>query len=536
MQKTKSSTTWDAWGETNPGMKRESNEDRILCDSERGIFAVIDGMGGEAAGEVAAQQAVEFIKKRLQEETGTPARRLREAIAGANNEIYRLSELNPQWRGMACVLTVALVDDGMLHIGHVGDSRLYKVHQGAIRKITPDHSPVGQREDSGELSELEAMRHPRRNEVFRDVGSQLRKPDDEGFIDYLQVPFDPDAACILCSDGLSDMLSSREIMEVLLDNAGRPRDSARRLIEQANEAGGKDNVSAIVIEVGGFAAAAAALRAGRSGTFLTLLRGRWAFLLYGLVAGLIASYLWLGPETAPVPVPEIPSVQIPGVLQVKQGSPEYPTIASALEAAKAGDRIEIAAGEYEETIRLKEGVEVVAQSPGKAVLRISRALPDSNAAIMADGIQSGGVAGLAIKAEPSAGLQYGIRISNSNVSISNVEVSGAMTAGILIEGGSGGGIVGSYIHANVGPGIVVSDTAKPLMVGNLLYANGIAGARKQPGLYVTGNSNPEVKRNVFSGNGAEAIRLQRQELRDRVLDNLFVNSGRRPVRVERVRQ
>ena len=82
---------------------------------------------------------------------------------------------------MACVLTVAVVENGSAIIGHVGDSRLYKIRRGEIRKITHDHSPVGEREDSGEISEAEAMRHPRRNEVYRDVGSQEHAPDDPGF-------------------------------------------------------------------------------------------------------------------------------------------------------------------------------------------------------------------------------------------------------------------------------------------------------------------------------------------------------------------
>jgi PPM family protein phosphatase len=125
--------TWKAWAETDPGKKRENNEDRILCEPERGIFVVVDGMGGEAAGEVAAQQAVDFIKSRLHQETGTAARRLREAIAGANNEIYRLAERNPQWKGMACVLTAVVIEDGFLHIGHVGDSRLYYIRDYNIR-------------------------------------------------------------------------------------------------------------------------------------------------------------------------------------------------------------------------------------------------------------------------------------------------------------------------------------------------------------------------------------------------------------------
>ena len=538
MQKTQSRTTWNAWGETNPGKMRENNEDRILCDPERGIFVVVDGMGGEAAGEVAAQQAVDFIKKRLHEETGTAARRLREAIAGANNEIYRLAERNPQWKGMACVLTAAIVEDGILHVGHVGDSRLYKIYKSSTTKLTSDHSPVGKQEDSGELTELEAMRHPRRNEVFRDVGSQLHKPDDSDFIEYLQLPFEREAAYVLCSDGLSDMLTSKEISRVVLGNAGHPKESVRRLIEEANEAGGKDNVSAIVVEAQDFpistadGASSSIFFKGAAAVFA----GRWAFMIYGLAAGLLLSYLFLRPAETQVAPPESASDQLPSVLRVSPGSAKYPTIASAVDAARPGDRIEIGDGEYEESIRLKEGIELSAQTPGKAVLRVSHALPDAEAAIAADGIKRAVVAGIAIKAEPAAGLPFGIKISSSTVSVSNVEVSGARNAGILIDGNSGGTITGNYVHENAGPGIVIAGSAAPLLVGNLVYLNGKA-ARAHPGLYVTGNANPGVKRNIFSGNGAEAIRLQRQELKASMMDNLFINSGRpgRTVMVEHVR-
>jgi serine/threonine protein phosphatase PrpC len=90
----------------------------------------------------------------------------------ANNEILRAARGNAEWQGMACVLTVAVLENGSAVVGHVGDSRLYQIQRGAIRKITHDQSPVGEREDSGQLSEADAMRHPRRNEVFRDVGSE----------------------------------------------------------------------------------------------------------------------------------------------------------------------------------------------------------------------------------------------------------------------------------------------------------------------------------------------------------------------------
>ena len=114
--------------------------------------------------------------------------RVRAAIAAANNRIFETAARDVEHKGMACVLTLAMVEDGQITIGHVGDSRLYLIWNGAIRKLTSDHSPVGQDEDAGELTEEQAMLHPRRNEVFRDVGTALRAADDEGFIEDPQVP------------------------------------------------------------------------------------------------------------------------------------------------------------------------------------------------------------------------------------------------------------------------------------------------------------------------------------------------------------
>jgi PPM family protein phosphatase len=538
VQITGSKTALKAWGDTHAG-RRENNEDRILCEPDRGIFVVVDGMGGEAAGEVAAQQAVDAIAARLHQETGSVERRIKEAIAGANNEIFRLAESNPSWRGMACVLTAAIIKNGMLHIGHVGDSRLYRIYQGKIRKLTSDHSPVGQREDAGELSELEAMRHSRRNEVFRDVGSQPQKPDKDDFIEYIQTPFDNDSALILCSDGLSDMIPSSEVLQTVIENAGRPRDCVSRLIEKANVAGGKDNISAIVVEGEDFAASCAKQRESPAGDhWISFLRRRWAVLGYGLIGGFLAGFFWASlrsvRDESRIPQPDRPAA----LLVVEPSSLEYPTIAKAMEAARPGDRIEIGDGEYQETIRLKEGVDVAARSPGKAVLHLTQIVPGVDAAISADGIKRASVSGLGIIAEPQAGLPYGIHISNSSVNFSNVEVSGANT-GILIDGNSSGTIAASYVYRNTGPGILVEGEANPFLVGNVVYANGVMKNknRASPGLYVKGRSEPEVKRNMFSGNGAEAIRLQRQELKDKMKDNLFagpVKPGRAVV-VEQAR-
>jgi serine/threonine protein phosphatase PrpC len=158
-------------GASDPGRVRENNEDRFHVDVTRGIYIVVDGVGGQAGGETAAETALLQVRTRLERAAGSIEERLREAITLANNEVYRLSRTNAEWTGMACVLTAAVVADGQVTIGHVGDSRLYKLRRRTITKLTHDHSPVGEREDAGELDELDAMRHPRRNEVFRDVGS-----------------------------------------------------------------------------------------------------------------------------------------------------------------------------------------------------------------------------------------------------------------------------------------------------------------------------------------------------------------------------
>jgi PPM family protein phosphatase len=232
---------------TDPGRERANNEDRVLCEPDLGIFAVIDGVGGESAGEIAAETALEVLRARLSRRTTDSARLVREAIALANRQIYERARSDARLSGMSCVLTVAVLDGGKVTVGQVGDSRLYALAPGDIRKVTPDHSPVGAREDAGDLSELEAMRHPRRNEIFRDVGSSPHEPDDARWIDVLEVPFAAAGALLLCSDGLSDMLPSREILETVESNAASPRAAVRALIERANAAGGKDNVSAVLV-------------------------------------------------------------------------------------------------------------------------------------------------------------------------------------------------------------------------------------------------------------------------------------------------
>src|ERR1035438_2649500 len=159
-------TKWRSAALTDPGRLRTENQDRSYVDDTLGVFLVIDGLGGHAAGEKAAETALDVIRTELETSSGDTRQRIRAAIAAANNRIYDLAQENEDWRGLACVLTLAVMNDDRVIVGHVGDSRLYLIWNGAMRKLTSDHSPVGEREDSGELtrseehtSELQSLRH-----------------------------------------------------------------------------------------------------------------------------------------------------------------------------------------------------------------------------------------------------------------------------------------------------------------------------------------------------------------------------------------
>lgn len=267
------------------GNLRERNEDRFWADPELGAYLVADGVGGHKAGDLAAQTAVETIREVVRS-GGRPAEELaREAIAEANNRIFAIGGNN----GMACVLTLALVEGAQVTIGHVGDSRLYLVWKGGIRKITPDHSLIGEIEDAGSLTEIQAMRHPRRNEVLRDVGTRRRSAGDEGFIDIRTCQFHKEAALLLCSDGLTDHLTSFEIREIAERYEGDASLVAQELVEAANAKGGRDNITALFVAGPKFPAAGGETRP-RSAITQALAkpkwwRSRWAFLVYGCLLG-----------------------------------------------------------------------------------------------------------------------------------------------------------------------------------------------------------------------------------------------------------
>lgn len=281
------------------GRVRELNEDRSFVDDERGVYLVVDGVGGHAGGDLAAEIALTTIAAELADGPDVELR-IRRAITAANNEICRKAASDETLRGMGCVLTLAVLRGGRMTVGHVGDSRLYLIWNGGLRKLTSDHSPVGEREDRGELSEEEAMLHPRRHEVFRDLGSHMRDVEDDDFIEVREFPFKPDAAVLLCSDGLTDMLTSPEILAIVERYDGDAQQTARQLVEAANEAGGLDNITAVFVAGSEFlgAGSSAMLEARvrhsvtrqRPWRLKTWLTGRGAFLVYGFALGILIGF------------------------------------------------------------------------------------------------------------------------------------------------------------------------------------------------------------------------------------------------------
>jgi serine/threonine protein phosphatase PrpC len=452
-------------GASDPGRVRRNNEDAWYADPDRGVFLVVDGIGGQAAGEKAAEIAVGRLRARLERQTGTAEQRIREAITMANNEILHAARSRPEWEGMACVLTVAVLEDGWATVGHVGDSRLYQVSRGGIRKITHDHSPVGEREDNRELSEAEAMRHPRRNEVFRDVGSEERSPDDPGFIEIQRVPFAPDTALLLCSDGLSDQVPSQEIRLAAARHAGHPEDTVRELIDAANRAGGKDNVTVVVVEGETFDRTPTVPETAAAPPTPGPLTGRAAMFLYGALLAAAASFAvyWF---TRPVPVP-LP--HIPAALVVGEGA-RFSTIADAMNHAQSGDTVEVLAGEYFEQVRLKSGVTLRSRVPHDAVLRpapLSR-----GAAVVGENVKAARFGGFRIVSDAQKPIAAGIELTDSDVDLSQVEVEGAgIGIGISIRGSGNVGLVGSTIEDCSAEGLLIAGPSTPWISHNLIRRN-----------------------------------------------------------------
>jgi serine/threonine protein phosphatase PrpC len=478
-------------GHSDVGRKRTGNEDRFFTDAQRGIFLVVDGLGGHAAGERAAEIAVDIISTRLSRRTGASDKRIQEAFALASTEIFEAASRHPEWTGMACVATVALIEEDQVTVGHVGDSRLYLLTPGKMEKITRDHSPVGELEDSQRLSEDEAMRHPRRSEVYRDLGSTAHTPNDTDFVEVHSFALPRPAALLLCSDGLTDQVTAADIRRLIEHHAGEPEKAARALVEAANEAGGKDNVTVVLVETEHYAGISAATEPGQGSASHT---GRWTWFLLGL---LVASAVFLAAR--PYWAHSTTGLKLRfGVVRPPQswtvGSDAIPTIGAALDRARPGDTIEVSPGEYHEDVHLRSGISVVSTA-----LHGARIL-SPGVAVLAEDVHNALFAGFDI-AGPG---RVGIRITNSDIRVTGLRVSGMQNAAIEITGSGESVIQASEIAENPGTGISIRENARPRLEHNLIRHNG-HGSAMLPGILIEGSAVPILFGNIIEESGAEQI-------------------------------
>lgn len=239
------------FGTTNTGRIRDNNEDTFLAEQLPNgwiVACVIDGVGGYEGGEVAAEIARESIRQKLQAQATDPVQTLREGLLLANQNIYQEKHAGKGNQQMACVLTIALVDveSNQFYYAHVGDTRLYLLRDQSLVKVTKDHSFVGFLEDSGRLTEAEAMQHPKRNEINKALGFDPQIDRQSDYIETGSSPFLPGDVLLLCSDGLSDLIGRKEMTDVLLAPTSL-RQKGEDLIDAANTAGGKDNITVVLV-------------------------------------------------------------------------------------------------------------------------------------------------------------------------------------------------------------------------------------------------------------------------------------------------
>jgi PPM family protein phosphatase len=247
----------EAFGRTDVGRRRKLNEDNFLVDPEPNLYAVCDGMGGHNAGEVASKMAIEtlaaFIEKSHKEKEITwpygldvnlsfEGNRLKTAIKLANKKVYRAADQREEYTGMGTTAVAALVSGNTLTVGSAGDSRCYLLRAGVLTQLTRDDSWVSAALGEGILNEDEIDRHPLRNVITKAVGAK-----DTIELDVVEQKLVSGDVVLICSDGLHAMLHDDQILKTITPFPESLEDASARLIDAANEAGGKDNVSVVLL-------------------------------------------------------------------------------------------------------------------------------------------------------------------------------------------------------------------------------------------------------------------------------------------------
>lgn len=228
------------------GLVRETNEDSYISEPPH-LFVVADGMGGHVAGEIASQLASTTVSHYIQENIGDINLEilLQQAINQANTAVYQLAQSKEEFNGMGTTVTAVYVDDDIVYWGHVGDSRIYLLRNKVLSQITKDHSLVFELVQSGNITKEEAKSHPKRNMLTRAVGTSCLIKIDTGIIRW-----EPEDILLMCTDGLTNMVSEQDISNLINDPQGDFNSILEKLVIQAKNAGGFDNITTILLKNG----------------------------------------------------------------------------------------------------------------------------------------------------------------------------------------------------------------------------------------------------------------------------------------------
>ena len=233
---------------TDVGQKRKMNQDYVFVSETPvgnlpNLFVVADGMGGHNAGDYASSHAVRVLVEEIRKDIDyNPVKVIRHAIETANTEIINKARSEEGLYGMGTTMVVATIVGNYAYVANVGDSRLYVI-QEQIRQITRDHSLVQEMVRIGEISEEEARFHPDKNIITRALGAE-RTVD----VDFFDLQLEPGETILMCSDGLSNMVEDKKMEKIILDTEADLASKGRRLIREANQNGGKDNIAIVLIE------------------------------------------------------------------------------------------------------------------------------------------------------------------------------------------------------------------------------------------------------------------------------------------------
>lgn len=236
------------YGYSDIGLKRSNNEDAFIINPDLGFFALADGMGGMAAGEVASQTFAKTVSEVFSKNKNQSERDILELVQKAfrlaNERVFGLAENNPHNHGMGCTAELIAFDYQKFVLGHVGDSRTYFLRHGQLKQITHDHSLVQGHIDQGIITKYEAKESSKRNIILRAVGT-----NETLSVDLIRGDVLPGDCFLLCSDGLTDMVEDSDIKNTLISSSDNLSKKVRNLIDLAKAAGGKDNITVVLCEI-----------------------------------------------------------------------------------------------------------------------------------------------------------------------------------------------------------------------------------------------------------------------------------------------